>query len=655
MPKIPLLVIRKRITVLMLLCVLLALGLAGRLVYIQLMEHSFFMEKGLEQRLRPIPIDAYRGTIRDANGEVLAESKSAAAVFAIPIEVKDPQGTALKLASILDVDYDFLYQRLTKRSAAEWLKKRVSDEEARRVTELELPGIGVVDNPVRSYPMGSIAPQILGLVGVDNQGLEGIELYYDKELRGTPGRLLVERDASGRQIPHGVQQYVPPVDGYDLTLTIDHNIQRIAQREVERAVAETGSRKGLIMIMNPKTGAILAAAQVPNYDITNHRAYPQENRRLIAVTDPYEPGSSFKAVTAAAALEEGVASLNRSFFDPGYMIVSGWRIKCWNRGGHGPQTFVQTLENSCNPVYATLGIELGGERFYDYMMRFGMGKRLGLDFPGEAPGKIRSPGPKVPLVTWANIGFGQGLMITPLQLLCAFATIANGGKLMRPYLVQEIRDRSGKLIKETEPQLIRQAVSQKTADTTRMMLRSVVAKGSGKRADVPGYPVAGKTGTAQLVEGGRYSHSKVASSFLGFAPSDDPVMAGTLVLWEPGGAFYGGIIAAPVFSRLVAQVLPAMGVKRRPTKKTSDRPVVEVRLPSLRGYSIDEAQRTLTQMGLLTSVMGGGDQVLAQVPAEGAEVPRGTRVILYTDPRAVLEEGLISPLTAQSDWSSILP
>jgi stage V sporulation protein D (sporulation-specific penicillin-binding protein) len=242
-----------------------------------------------------------------------------------------------------------------------------------------------------------------------------------------------------------------------------------------------------------------------------------------------------------------------------------------------------------------------------------------------------------------------------MQLLCAFAAIANGGKLMRPYLVEEIRDRSGKLIKKTEPQVIRQVVSKETADITRMMLRSVVARGSGKRAEAPGYPVAGKTGTAQLVEGGRYSHSKVASSFVGFAPADDPVMAGTLVLWEPGGAFYGGIIAAPVFSRLVAQVLPAMGVKPQPTKRTSGQHVVEVRLPSLRGYSVEEAQRTLTQMGLLTSVMGGGDQVLAQVPAEGAEVPRGTRVILYTDPLAVLEEGLIAPLTAEANWPSILP
>ncbi|MGI6038049.1 MAG: penicillin-binding transpeptidase domain-containing protein [Limnochordia bacterium] len=653
MAKVPLLTVRRRISGLLVAAVLFSLFLGGRLVYLQLARYEFFTEKGLQQRMRPIPIDARRGTIYDRNGHILAESVSASAVFAIPAEVEEPAQTAEKLAQLLDLDYDFVYKRLTKRSAAEWIKKRVTEAEAQAVYDLELAGIGVVENPVRHYPMGSIAPQVLGIVGIDNQGLEGIELFYDRELRGVPGRLLVERDAAGRQIPHGIEEYIPPVDGYDLVLTIDQHIQRIAQREVERAVAQTGSVKGLILIADPKTGAILASAQVPNYDLTDYQAYPAANRRLMAITDPYEPGSSFKAVTAAIALETGVASLNRGFFDPGYVMISGWRVRCWFRGGHGPQTFVQTLENSCNPAFATMGVEIGPERFYDYLHRFGFGKPLGLDLPGESGGKIRKPGPNIPLVTWGNIGFGQGLMITPLQLVAAYSAIANGGTLLRPYLVQEIRDREGNVIYKNEPEMIGQPVSKEVADKVRMALRSVIVNGSGKRAEAPGYRVAGKTGTAQLVEGGRYSHTKMASSFAGFAPADDPVMTGLLVLWEPKGAFFGGIIAAPVFSRLAGQILPYLGVAPQ-RRGTEDRGGVEVVVPPLQGTATDEAFRILQQMGLRASVLGEGPRIIDQTPLDGAQVQRGTKVYLYTDPSSFLEEGIIVPMSEEATWSPLL-
>ena len=311
------------------------------------------------------------------------------------------------------------------------------------VHQANLPGIGVVENPERFYPYGSLAPQVLGIVGIDNEGLEGIELFYDNYLRGVRGEAIFERDAIGQINEHGNKAYTPSVDGADLVLTLDFYIQQIAEKEVRRACLETGSRLGLIVIADPKTGEILANAIYPTYDLLDYNAYPIENRRNIVVTDTYEPGSTFKAVTAAAALDSGVATLNTHFFDPGYIKVSGWMIRCWNRGGHGPQSFTQTLENSCNPFYAKLGIDLGGERFYHYLKTFKFGDRLGVDFPGEAPGTVRPPSEKIPLVTWANIGFGQGMTCTPLQLLAAFATIANDGIFCVPHYVKAIRTEEG--------------------------------------------------------------------------------------------------------------------------------------------------------------------------------------------------------------------
>ena len=347
--------VSRRIMFLFALITFTVLLLAGRLIYVQLIRNDFFIGKAMDQRLQSIPVDAKRGTIYDRNGIPLAVSVSANAVYAVPNQVKDKESTAAKLSEILDLDLEFVLQRLQKNTASEWIKKRVTAEETLAIHEANLPGIGVVENPERFYPYGSLAPQVLGIVGIDNEGLEGIELFYDSYLRGVKGEAIFERDAVGQIIDHGIKAYTPSIDGADLVLTLDFYIQQIAEKEVRRACLETGSRLGLIVIADPKTGEILANAIYPSYDLLDYNAYPIENRRNITVTDPYEPGSTFKAVTAAAALDSGVATLNTHFFDPGYIKVSGWTIRCWNRGGHGPQSFTQTLENSCNPFYAKLG------------------------------------------------------------------------------------------------------------------------------------------------------------------------------------------------------------------------------------------------------------------------------------------------------------
>ncbi|MFY9166577.1 MAG: penicillin-binding transpeptidase domain-containing protein [Limnochordia bacterium] len=619
--------VQRRILFLLLMLLGAVVLLGGRLAYLQLWQNEFYQAKALEQRLQRIPIEGLRGGIYDRNGVPLAVSVSAHTVYAIPAEVEDAEATAQKLAAILSLDEEFILQRLQKHSAVEWLKKKITDEDARAVITARLPGIGVVPSSTRIYPYGSVAPQVLGFVGIDNQGLEGLELYYDDFLRGTPGETIFERDAQGRALEDGVRGYLPGQRGGDLILTIDIFIQRIAEEEVRRATLETGSRLGLILVSDPQTGEILATAIYPSFDLENFADYPAANRKNIAVTDTYEPGSTFKAVTAALALEEGVATLQSGFFDPGYIRVSGWNVRCWNRGGHGPQSFVETMQNSCNPYYAKLAIDLGPERFYDGLVRFNLGHKTGIDFPGEMAGILRAPSPSIPLVTWANMGFGQGLTVTPVQLLACFGAIANKGIYTPLHYVKELVTEEGSFPPDIPE--ARQVISAEIAETTAYVLRMAVERGSGKRAEVPGYDVAGKTGTAQLVEHGRYSHSKMVTSFAGFAPKDDPKMAALLVLWEPQGAFYGGIIASPVFARLAEKVLTYLGVERKATSRVSQ--VRQVIVPDVGGLDVEEAAALLRRQQFRVEVVGPGTRVIGQVPAPKAEVDVGSLVYIYTD------------------------
>ena len=619
--------VQRRILFLLLMLLGAVVLLGGRLAYLQLWQNEFYQAKALEQRLQRIPIEGLRGGIYDRNGVPLAVSVSAHTVYAIPAEVEDAEATAQKLAAILSLDEEFILQRLQKHSAVEWLKKKITDEDARAVITARLPGIGVVPSSTRIYPYGSVAPQVLGFVGIDNQGLEGLELYYDDFLRGTPGETIFERDAQGRALEDGVRGYLPGQRGGDLILTIDIFIQRIAEEEVRRATLETGSRLGLILVSDPQTGEILATAIYPSFDLENFADYPAANRKNIAVTDTYEPGSTFKAVTAALALEEGVATLQSGFFDPGYIRVSGWNVRCWNRGGHGAQSFVETMQNSCNPYYAKLAIDLGPERFYDGLVRFNLGHKTGIDFPGEMAGILRAPSPSIPLVTWANMGFGQGLTVTPVQLLACFGAIANKGIYTPLHYVKELVTEEGSFPPDIPE--ARQVIAAEIAETTAYVLRMAVERGSGKRAEVPGYDVAGKTGTAQLVEHGRYSHSKMVTSFAGFAPKDDPKMAALLVLWEPQGAFYGGIIASPVFARLAEKVLTYLGVERKATSRVSQ--VRQVIVPDVGGLDVEEAAALLRRQQFRVEVVGPGTRVIGQVPAPKAEVDVGSLVYIYTD------------------------
>lgn len=643
--------VRRRLAQLLVIFVAVTGLLVVRLVWVQLVNGAFYRQEAENQRLRYMPVPPQRGEILDRNGETLATSISTDAVLAIPAQVSDPARTAAQLAPLLGEDPAALLEKLSNRRVSSvWLARRLPVEVGRQIRELQLPGIQLIDRPERFYPNGPLAAQVLGIAGIDNQGLEGLELYYDQVLRGKPGRVLQERDAQNRNIPGGERRFVAPEDGRTLVLTLDRVIQYVAERELAAGVQAAQAERGVFIAVDPQTGEILANAVYPSYDPNNYASFLAEQRRNRAITDQYEPGSTFKIITGAASLAEGVVRPDESFFDPGFVTIDGETIHCVKPGGHGSLDFTRATEVSCNVVYAQLSLyRLGPQRFYEYLRAFGFGQRTGVDFPGEATGLIPSPG-RIRWganVAWATAGFGQGVAVTPLQMVMAASAIANGGRLYKPRYVKEIRDAEGRVVERFEPEVVRQVIPAPAAQEYARILRSVVVNGSGGRADLPGYRVAGKTGTAEVAEGGRYTDKRVAS-FLGFAPVDDPRILGIVVLYNVGARpAYGGTWAAPVFRAIMEDVLPYLGVRPRLEETTTGNQgqsgqvsaeqglqpgtPAELTVPNVRNFPVDEAISRITEAGLAYQLLGEGEVVLEQLPQPGASVPSGTAVNLYLD------------------------
>lgn len=622
--------IRRRIALLLAIVGVGACLLIIRLAYIQIFNHGHFTGLALEQRLRGVPADPLRGTIFDRRMNELAISVSSDAVYVRPAELKDRPATARTLAQLLQLDYDEVLARLQRRQAEVWIKRRIAADEAALVRDARLPGVYLAQRTVREYPYGSLAAHVMGIVGIDNQGLEGIELHYDDVLRGRPGEALSERDARGRTIPGGEIEYVKPEDGVGLVLTIDAAIQAVAERELAKACIATLSEFCITLWMDPKTGHVLAMAVYPSFDANRPGDYPAEARRNRVVTDQFEPGSTFKIVTATAAMEEGVVTPEEGFFDPGSIQIGGGRVNCWRGGGHGSLTFAEAVEHSCNPVFAELGgLRLGPDVFHPYLRAFGFGGRLGIDYPGEATGQVP---PKEmaygETLQWANVGFGQGVAVSSLQLVSSLATIANGGVRMQPMLVQGTVDPKTGTIETAPAQPVHRVLSAGTTEVFLTMMRTTVETGSGTNADIPGYRVGGKTGTAQVAEGGIYTDKRIAS-FLGVAPVDDPQLVGMVALHDlqPRPA-YGGVHAAPVWKAIAEEALLQLGVETAPDDEP---PVLEwgtVRVPNVQNLSRDEAEKILQQSQLTPVVNAEGTYVLDQTPPSGAVVRFGTEVVL---------------------------
>lgn len=645
-------VIRRRLTLLFLLAAAAFVALTGRLIWIQFVRADELQQKALEVRMRDIPVEARRGDIYDRNGQLLVTSVSTESLYAIPYLVKDPRRTAEQLASLLDMKEEHLYQILSRKSCYEWVARKLKPETVEKIKELNLPGLFFVEENVRHYEYDSLAAHVLGFTGIDNQGLTGIEKTFDRELQGTRGRIVVEQDATGREVPGALHKYIPPRQGNSLVLTLDRTIQQFVERELDRVVEKYSPKLAVIIVMDPRTGEILAMGNRPTFDLKNWMTAPQGVwDRNPAIWYNYEPGSTFKIITTSAAISEGVVKPDDQFFDPGYIKVADRYIRCWADGGHGSQTFEQVVMNSCNPGFVEVGLRLGKEKFYSYIKKFGFGEVTGIDLPGEASG-IMIPQEKATNLNLATMAIGQSIAVTPIQLLTATCAVANGGVLLRPHLVKEIRDPEGNVLKTFQPEVVRCVLDQDKARQVAELLQAVVMKGTGRNAFIDGYRVAGKTGTAQVVgEGGGYVSGKYVASFTGFAPADNPRVAALVMVAEPqGGIYYGSQVAAPVFREVVRDTLHYLQVPETPGLEKPkdpfvyfDQPPVKVRVPNVVNYPLETAQNILREAGLSFVVRGEGSIVQAQMPKAGAEVLSGTSVVLdLQPPGGKSKEGLVT-------------
>ncbi len=634
--------IRKRAAWLFLFVVLIMLGLVGRLVYLQFFHSGWLTESATDQRVREIPVEARRGVIYDRHGRELAVSVSSESVYAIPAEIRNPEEAAAKLAAILALNADNLATRLKKYQAFTWIKRKIDPATALAVRKLNLPGIGLTQENRRHYPNGSLAAHILGFTGIDSQGLDGVELTFDSYLRGRAGGIVIEYDARGREIPQATHRFVPPQPGQSIYLTIDLVIQQIIERELEKVLRDTQAKAVSMIAIAPATGEILALANKPDYDPNDFAAYPPKLWRNNAVSNAYEPGSTFKIITTAAAVGEHVVSLQDRFFDPGAVEVQGRHIHCWRQGGHGSQTFLEVVENSCNVGFVNVGLRLGADAFYRYIEAFGFNKPTGVDLPGEARG-IMIEKTKIKPINIATMAIGQSIAVTPIQLITAAAAVANDGQLLRPQIVREARDHEGRVTRAFAPDAAARVLDGKTAQTVKGILEKVVEEGTGRNAYIEGFRIAGKTGTAQKVGEGGYVAGRYVASFVGFAPADAPKLALLVIIDEPVGPYYGGLIAAPVFGAVARDILQYLQVAPQPPA-VAQPPLptpAHVAVPLVINLTVAEATSQLAKAGLATRIEEGGERVADQVPKPGSRVPAGASVLIYTEkPRYA--EGVIT-------------
>jgi stage V sporulation protein D (sporulation-specific penicillin-binding protein) len=633
------LLVRKRILALFLFFIVIFLALGTRLFWVQFVKGAELSAKATQNRMRDVPVEAKRGVIADSNGRELAISISTDSVYAIPAEVnksKEAEQIARQLAQILDMDEADLLKRITRASSFEWVKRQISTTAAKKIRELELPGIGLTEESRRFYPRGTLASHILGISGTDNTGLEGIDNFYNDLVGGQKGRIIIEHDAAGANIPEAMHQYIAPVDGANLILTLDETIQYITERELDKAFKEFKAKRAAAIVMDPTTGAILAMSSRPTFNPNNYNQYPVENRRNFAINDAYEPGSTMKITTSAMAMEEGIVNDSSRFFCPGYVKVGKNSIGEANNKAHGDQTFAQIVENSCNVGFVQVGLALGLDKYYQYLHGFGFGKKTGIDLPGEASG-ILVPPSRATQLDLATMAMGQANAVTPIQLVTAVSAIANGGKLMKPYLLKEAVDNEGKVIKKNEPQMVKRIISEEMAKKLCLILEGEVTQGTGKNAYIEGYRVGGKTGTAQKIKpGGGYMEGEYVSSFIGLAPADDPRLVCIIVVDAPQGyPYYGGTVAAPGVREILKDSLRYLNVPLRgvaSNAETEKNAADTVLVPDLVNLPLSEALSSLTNRGLNAKVEGEGNLVWQQTPKAQTKIPRGSQIILYLSP-----------------------
>lgn len=537
--------------------------LIGHLFWIQLIQGRDWQQKASQMRTKSKVLTSRRGLIMDRNGNKLATNIKVNSIYADPHMIDSTEQAAKDLSLILGVNKKELYEKLNKNTSFVWIKRKVDYETSQKIRELQIKGLGFIEENKRLYPDGQTASHVLGFTGMDYHGLQGIEKSLDEELQGEAGDMLAEYGAKGRKIPGSTSRYKEPVPGNNIVLTLDKHIQYFVERELNSIVKTYNPKLAVALVMDPKTGEILAMGNQPTFNPNRWNDSPEEIwDNNPAIWYNYEPGSIFKIITAAAALEEGSANLESKFFDPGYVDVDGQKIKSWKQGGHGSQTFLEIMLNSCNPGFVKVGLTLGRERFYKYIEGFGFGNVTGVKLPGEAGG-ILIPESQATDLNIATQAIGQSIAVTPLQLIKAVSAVANGGKLMKPQLVKKIVTSGGEIIHEYQPKVERQVISAKTSQEMRSILEKVVTDGTGKQAYLDGYRVAGKTGTAEVAGDSGYVNGQYISSFVGFAPANNPRVTILIMIAEPKGDIYhGGLVAAPSFKAIASDTLRYLRIHR---------------------------------------------------------------------------------------------
>jgi stage V sporulation protein D (sporulation-specific penicillin-binding protein) len=628
--------VRQRLWIALWVGTLIFFSLMLRLAYVQLWKGSELSEKAEDSWRRNIPFAAKRGEIWDRNGVKLAYNITSPTVMAIPAQVKDAHNTAAQIARVLQTSEETIYKQITKKTLLSRIQpggRKITADKAQTIRKLNLSGIVVAEDNKRYYPFGELAAHVLGITGIDNQGLTGVESSFDKRLTGLSGSVSFLADAAGRQMPNSSDEYTEPKDGLNLQLTIDHYLQTVLEREMDQAMIHYQAKDVIGIMMDPNNGEILAMGSRPTFDPAQFKNYPTEvyNRNL-PIWMTYEPGSTFKIITLAAALQEKKIDLqNESFHDPGSIEVAGARLRCWKRGGHGSETFLQVVQNSCNPGFVVMGQRLGKQTLFDYIYRFGFGKKTGIDIGGEENGILFKPS-KVGPVELATTSFGQGVSVTPIQQIAAVSAAINGGRLFTPHVTKAwYQPVTGEVLETVTPNMTGQVISEETSKLVRETLESVVAKGTGRNAFLDGYRIGGKTGTAQKVVNGFYSADEHIVSFVGFAPADDPKVVIYIAVDNPQGIQFGGLIAAPIVKNIMTDALPYMNVEKRKDQinkdyRYGDLKIVEV--PDLVGRTVDDIYEDLNSDFMLAK-SGQGNTIISQAPKPGTRVDQGSTIRIF--------------------------
>ncbi len=653
-----------RVLIIMAIAVFLFTADAARLFYLQIVKGEYYSDKAASQQLSDTEIEANRGTIYDSEGNILAQSATVWTVFLDPSNITDKNRTNIVdfLASTFEYDEEKkaeLLEKSQKESQYQVVEKnvenRVKEEIASFVSENGYSlCIGFEESTQRYYPYGSLASSVIGFTGSDNQGLAGVESYYNEQLTGTNGRVITAKDAKSNSISNDYETSVAAQDGNSLTLTINTTIQYYLEKELQRTLDEYSAKGCYGVVMDCNTGAVLAMASLPNYDSNDpytitydvylddiekttdekektqkQSEYIQRQWRNFVVSDTYVPGSVFKTFMASAALEENIVNLDTTYNCTGSIKVDKYTMNCHYHPGHGTQTLTQGLENSCNPFFITIGQKLGVHNYFKYFNGFGFTKKTGIDLPGEASPQYYKEN-EYGIVELSSASFGQTNSLTPIQVCTGLCAIANGGNLLQPYVVSEIQDSEGNTVSKTEPTVVRQVISEDTSEKVCQMMQSVVDNGTGKNAYVAGYRVGGKTGTStKLGESKEGEKDKYIVSFAAIAPADDPQIAMLIICDEPNQDLGGGAICAPIAATVIEESMAVLGIEPKYTDEEKES--LSVKTPSVIGKKVADAENTLKQSNLEYKIIGNGDVVINQSPTASNTIPSGGTVVLYTE------------------------